>query len=163
MGPRVLLNLETDCPAPSRAGREALTFHSSIPGYAPTPLREAPAVADALNVKRVLVKDESARLGLPSFKILGASWAAYRALCSHLGLDPADVGSVPALRERLTELAVLTLVAATDANPGRAVARMARMLNLDAHILVPSGAAPARIEAIEAEGARVTVVDGSYD
>src|ERR1700694_94351 len=105
--PRVLLNPEAAGPALSRGTRESMCFHSSIPGYAPTPLREAPAVADALNVKRVLVKDESARLALTSFKILGASWAAYRALCSHLGLEPADVGSVPALRERLIELAAL--------------------------------------------------------
>ena len=55
-------------------------YHRSLPGYAPTPLVDARAAAEALGVARVLVKDESSRLGLPSFKILGASWAIHRAL-----------------------------------------------------------------------------------
>jgi diaminopropionate ammonia-lyase len=57
----------------------------------------------------------------------------------------------------------LTLAAATDGNHGRAVARMARLLGFDAHIFVPAGTVMPRIEAIESEGATVTVVDGGYD
>jgi diaminopropionate ammonia-lyase len=40
---------------------------------------------------------------------------------------------------------------------------MAAWLGLDARILVPRGTSPERIEGIESEGARVEVVDGSYD
>jgi diaminopropionate ammonia-lyase len=54
-------------------------------------------------------------------------------------------------------------VAATDGNHGRAVARMARLLDLSATILVPDGIAPARIAGIAAEGAEVMVVPGTYD
>jgi len=36
-------------------------------------------------VAEVWVKDESWRLGLPAFKMLGASYASYRALTSRLG------------------------------------------------------------------------------
>ena len=50
--------------------------HRSLPGYQPTELRSCPVLAAALGVRTVLVKNESERLGLPSFKILGASWAA---------------------------------------------------------------------------------------
>jgi diaminopropionate ammonia-lyase len=57
----------------------------------------------------------------------------------------------------------LTLATATDGNHGRAVARMAALLDLGAHIFVPDGTAQARIEAIAGEGADVTVVDGTYD
>jgi diaminopropionate ammonia-lyase len=57
----------------------------------------------------------------------------------------------------------ITLVAATDGNHGRAVARMAALLDLDASILVPQDMVPARIEALKGEGARVTVVPGNYD
>ncbi len=57
----------------------------------------------------------------------------------------------------------LELVAATDGNHGRAVARVARMSGLGATILVPRGTVAARIAAIESEGATVEVVDGSYD
>jgi diaminopropionate ammonia-lyase len=116
-----------------------------------------------LNVRRVLVKDESTRLGMPSFKILGASWATYRSLCSYLRVDPSAVDGIPDLRNRLAASDPPTLVAATDGNHGHAVARMARILGLDADILLPSDAAPARIDAIRQERASVRVVDGSYD
>ena len=60
--------------APVRDG-EVRAYHASLPGYAPTPLAEVPALAAELGVGRVFVKDESARLGLPAFKVPGASWA----------------------------------------------------------------------------------------
>jgi diaminopropionate ammonia-lyase len=131
-------------PAPPPSG--PLTFHRSLPGYAPTPLVEAPAAARALGVERVLVKDESSRFGLPSFKVLGASWATHRA--------------VAALGERPPHL---TLTCATDGNHGRAVAWMARQLGAGAVVFVPAAMVPARRAAIAAEGARVEVVDGTYD
>jgi diaminopropionate ammonia-lyase len=142
--------------APSR-------FHASMPGYAPTPLRSAARTAQRLGVAEVLVKDESARLGLPSFKMLGASWAVYRALLQRLGLCLGDVPTFAQLDEAMAPLRPLTLSAATDGNHGRAVARVAAMLGLDARIYVPRGTASARIDAIAAEGASVTVVDGNYD
>src|SRR5688500_12691742 len=55
------------------------------------------------------------------------------------------------------------LVAATDGNHGRAVARMARLLGWSATIFVPEGTVEARTSAIEGEGAEVVVVDGTYD
>ena len=54
---------------------EAHAFHQSLPGYSPTPLVPVPELAAELGVGRLLVKDESSRLGLPAFKVLGASWA----------------------------------------------------------------------------------------
>jgi diaminopropionate ammonia-lyase len=134
-----------------------------MPGYAPTALRPAPASARALGVAEVLVKDESARLGLPSFKVLGASWAVYRALLSRLGLSREQVPTLAALREVVAPLRPLSLAAATDGNHGRAVAHMAALLGVDAAIYVPANMVSARIEAIESEGATVTVVQGGYD
>jgi diaminopropionate ammonia-lyase len=67
------------------------------------------------------------------------------------------------LRAKLERLRPLTLVAATDGNHGRAVARAARLLDLGARIFVPWDMAPARREAIIGEGAEVIVVDGTYD
>jgi diaminopropionate ammonia-lyase len=158
----LLVNRRTaPLPAGDQPGPEVLAFHRRLPGYAPTPLRDVPALASACKVGRVLVKDESSRLGLPSFKILGASWATYRALCERLGSQPAGddlsiVGDV-ARTERLR------LVTATDGNHGRAVARMARLLGLGATILVPEGTAAARIAGIESEGAEVRVLGDTYD
>ncbi|MBA2277329.1 MAG: pyridoxal-phosphate dependent enzyme, partial [Chloroflexia bacterium] len=147
--------------APERGA--ALAFHRRLPGYAVTPLHDVPALTRTLGVGQVLVKDESRRLGLPAFKMLGASWAVYRALRERLpdlGDDWADVAE---LRQRVAPLRPLTLAAATDGNHGRAVARMARLIGFDAAIFVPAGTARARIDAIAGEGVIVEVVPGTYD
>lgn len=123
--------------------RTPLAYHRTLPGYAPTRLLDAPALAAALGVARVWVKDESTRLGLPSYKVLGASWAIERLLAEQP--QPA------------------TLVAATDGNHGRAVARSARLRGLGARIYVPQDMVAPRREAIAGEGAEVVVVPGSYD
>jgi diaminopropionate ammonia-lyase len=144
--------------------RSPLQFHRRLPGYEETPLVDAPRLAEALGVGKVLVKDESSRLGLPAFKVLGASWAVYRALEERLG--DGGFGSWESIedpRRRLEPLRPLSLVAATDGNHGRAVARVARLLGLGARIFVPGDMVAARREAIAGEGAEVVVVDGGYD
>ena len=107
---------------PGRASAHEL--HRSMTGYAPTALRELPALAAELGVGRVFVKDESDRLGLPAFKILGASWAVCRAVAQRIGM-PAENITVESLRDglRAADSPQLTIVTATDGNHGRAVAR----------------------------------------
>ena len=146
-----------------RPSRDPLAFHRRLPGYAPTLLVDAPLIADSLGVGRVLVKAETQRLGLPAFKILGASWATYRALTEHIGHDPGQWTTVHELARLLNPLKPFTLATATDGNHGRAVAFMARLLGFEAHVFVPTGTATTRIEAIRSEGANVTIVDGDYD
>jgi diaminopropionate ammonia-lyase len=141
----------------------SLAYHQSWSNYTPTPLRPAPKTAAALGVGTVWVKDESNRLGMPSFKILGASWATHVTLCRHYGLDIADVPGPDALCEHLAGAEPVELVAATDGNHGRAVARMARLLGFTCHILVPADMVAARIAALREEGAKVTVIPGGYD
>lgn len=159
----VFLNPAARTAAVTAPPRAPLGLHRRLPGYAATPLQDAPALAAANGVERVWVKDESSRLGLPAFKLLGASWAAYRAVIARLGRDPEPWASLDELCQTLAPLRPLTLATATDGNHGRAVARMAALLGLDADVYVPKGTATARIAAIEGEGARVTVVDGDYD
>ena len=142
---------------------EVLAFHRRLPGYEPTPLLSVPALAERLGVASLLVKAESSRFGLPAFKMLGASWAVYQALRERLGADPGPWHDVDELAERLSPLRPFTLVAATDGNHGRAVARMARLVGLGARIFVPSGTTDARIAGIAGEGAEVIVVPGNYD
>jgi diaminopropionate ammonia-lyase len=139
---------------------EPRAFHRALPDYSPTPLRELNALAAAVGAERVWLKDESRRLGLPAFKVLGASWAACRTLAERCG-EPALAADLPALRARLG--GGPPLVAATDGNHGRAVARVAAWLGLPARILVPAGTAPARLAAIAGEGAAVEEVAGGYD
>ena len=147
--------------APAAPDPRAARFHRSMPGYAPTALVEAPGAADRLGLAALHVKLETERFGLPSFKILGASWAICRALSLRAGLEPA--ATFDELRAIAVRLDGLTLVTATDGNHGRAVAHMARLLGLDARVLVPEHTAQARIAAIAGEGATVELVRGSYD
>ncbi|WP_445149164.1 pyridoxal-phosphate dependent enzyme [Baekduia sp. Peel2402] len=121
-------------------GADARAFHDGLAGYAPTPVRE-------LEPGRVWMKDESARLGLPAFKVLGASWAVERAL-----REVAAAGET-----------VHTLVAASAGNHGRAVAHVAALRGLAGRIFLPARSAAARRAAIASEGAEVVVVDGGYE
>lgn len=128
--------------------RAVLEFHRSLPEYAPTPLHVCPGLARSLGVGNLYVKDESRRFGLKAFKGLGASWALHRFLedCRAAGAPPPPV-----------------VATATDGNHGRAVAWAARRAGLPATIYIPAASAPARVEAIRGEGARVELVDGTYD
>jgi diaminopropionate ammonia-lyase len=127
-------------PSPSA---DAAEFHAALDGYEPTPFRELPALAEEFGIAAVALKDESTRLGLPAFKVLGASWAVERALREHPETH--------------------TLVAASAGNHGRAVAHVAAQRDLAARIYLPERASPARREAISGEGADVVVVDGTYE
>ena len=140
---RALINERRRAETVPPPATEASHFHLGLEDYRPTPLRELAAVAAELGVTSVAVKDESQRLGLPAFKILGASWATEQA-----------VRAQPQTH---------TLVAASAGNHGRAVARVAASRGLACRIFLPVRAAPARVAAIAAEGAEVVVVDGDYE
>jgi diaminopropionate ammonia-lyase len=154
-------NARDGVPRGARDAR-ATRFHMTVPGYAPTRLARAPLTAAALGLEQLFVKLEVERFGLPSFKVLGASWATCRALSARAGLDEpvATFGRLQSLAEQLGDV---MLVAATDGNHGRAVARMARLLGLRAKIVVPENIAMARVAALGSEGAEVEIVHGDYD
>lgn len=119
-------------------------FHESLPEYSPTPLVQLEALASKLGLGSILIKDESYRFGLNSFKVLGACYAIHRVY------DSGRRGH-------------RTLSAATEGNHGLAVAWMARRMGLEAVIYVPGHASPARLEAIRREGASIVTVEGSYE
>jgi diaminopropionate ammonia-lyase len=134
----------------------APSFHAELPGYRPTELTELPALADELGVGRVLVKDESTRMGLGAFKVLGASWAIARLLSENGRVTLGELRRAAAAHP-------VELVTATDGNHGRAVAWMARLLGLEARVFVPRVVSERARAAIAAEGATVTVGGDSYD
>jgi len=143
--------------------KQTWNFHKRQPGYAPTPLVEAPQLARQMGVGNIWIKDETRRFDMPSFKILGTSWAVYRALLSRMGTKVESWETFDDLARIFAPLRPLTLVAATDGNHGRAVAHMAALLGFHSHIFVPCGMAESRINAIKNEGAKVTTVNGTYD
>lgn len=122
---------------------EAYAFHRSLPEYQPTPLLELPALAKHFGVANIYIKDESQRFGLNAFKGLGASYAVHCLLQKQPQLE--------------------TFCTATDGNHGRAVAWSARRAQKKSVVYVPRDTTPARIAAIEQEGAAVVKIEGDYD
>jgi diaminopropionate ammonia-lyase len=134
-------------------------FYSSLPDFAPTPLIPLDDLAQELGIKKVLVKAETSRLGLPSFKLLGASWAVRQAIINRGRLPPSV--SLEDLRSAAKDV---RLVAATDGNHGRAVARMGNLLGIKGtKIFVPKSLDETAKHSIASEGADIIVVDGDYD
>lgn len=120
-------------------------FFRARPQIAPTSLHDLPGLARALGIGRLLIKDESTRLGLNAFKGVGVLYAVTR--MREQGRLPADA----------------TLVCATQGNHGRAVAHVARTLGLRARVYVPANAVPVRVDALRSEGAEVVRDAGRYD
>ncbi|MEJ7721101.1 MAG: hypothetical protein WKF58_11910 [Ilumatobacteraceae bacterium] len=112
-----------------------------------------------LGVADVLVKDEYERFGLPAFKMLGASWATYRALEAHRRAVRSSTGTRSrTCASRVAELGPLTLATATDGNHGRAVARDGGTARPRLRgSAFPNDTVAARIDAIAGEGAEVTI------
>ncbi len=124
---------------------EQRAFFAARPELTATPLRSLPGLARRLGIGELLVKDETTRFGLNAFKAAGATFA------------------VATLRERGEIRPGATLVCASEGNHGRAVARAAREAGCSARVYVADTVAPARIEAIRAEGATVVRIGHTYD
>jgi diaminopropionate ammonia-lyase len=140
-----------------------IAFHRTMPGYAPTPVIELPQLAERSRVGRIAVKNEQERLGLPSFKILGSSWAMHERVKRIAGASADALIPFPGLRARIQDLGRPTLCTASDGNHGRAVAALAEALGCGCVVFLPADSATSRIHAIESHGAVVELVDGSYD
>ena len=125
--------------------RQVRDFFEARPRLAPTPARQLPALARALGVDRVTIKDETSRFGLNSFKLLGAHFA------------------IETLRAEGSLRGGHTVACASEGNHGRAVARAAREAGCKVRVYMAADAASARVDAIAGEGAVVVRVDGSYD
>jgi threonine dehydratase len=128
-----------DEPAPVRPDVEhALRrIRSHVP---PTPLVFHPGLTSLLQ-RPVWLKLESLQI-TGSFKVRGAANRL-------LALSSSE-------RRR-------GVVACSSGNHARAVAHMARRIGTDALLFVPDWVDPGKLEAMEAEGARVVRVEGGYD
>jgi diaminopropionate ammonia-lyase len=138
---------------------------TSWPGYKPTPLRRLSKLAGAIGIADILYKDEGERFGIGSFKALGGAYAVLRLLQRHvLGSKQAT----PAARElaagRYNEVThSVTVTCATDGNHGRSIAWGARTFGCRCVIYLPETVSDGRRRAIEAFGAEVRAVSGSFD
>lgn len=149
---------------PVEVARVARKFHRQIPGFQMTPLRSLPNLSQMLGVGGLWVKDESVRLELNSFKVLGGSFAVYRFMQEKLQLPDSEMSY-----EYLTsddakkKLGEITFASATDGNHGRGIAWAASKLGHKCVIYVHSDTSIPRINAIKSYGATVKVIEGTYD
>ncbi len=105
-----------------------------------TPVYDLPELAETAGCSQLLVKDES-RNPTASFKDRASAVVVAHAL---------SVG-------------IRTIVTASSGNAGAALAGMAAATGLEAIIFVPKTAPPAKVAQLLVFGARVFLVDGTYD
>ncbi len=149
-------------PADADAARAEI---ASWPDTRPTPLVALPGLARTLGLNRLWCKDEGQRFGLGSFKALGGAYAVYRLLADKVerrtGRRPASAELVAGAHRDI--VAGATVATATDGNHGRSVAWGACLFGCRAVIYMHAGVSEGRVRAVEAFGARVVRVPGTYD
>ncbi len=145
-------------------GRKVNQLHRAILGGRMSPLKSLDNLSTLLGLGNIWVKDESQRLTLNSFKVLGGSYAIYSLLKERLGIDDQrEFFAALEDPETVGRLKEITFAAATDGNHGRGVAWAAARLGCPSVIYVHEGTSPARIQAIESYGAKVSIIKGTYD
>jgi diaminopropionate ammonia-lyase len=149
----------------SEQSQAALSRISTWPSYGVTPLLRLPRAAKRMGIAELLCKDEGARLGLESFKALGAVYASVAILSDWLarrtGMAVGDAELLSGGYRHLLKDVVLT--SATDGNHGFSLAYAARSMGCRARIFIPHGVSPGRADALRRQGAEVVRIDGIYE
>lgn len=127
-----------------------------------TPLHSLPDLANELGVAAVLVKDESMRSVLGSFKALGAPIALVRLILRTFPeqhFEPRDL-----LEGKYADaVADFTVISATDGNHGKGLAAAAQSIGCRCVIVLHANVSVEREEAIAAYGAQIVRITGNYD
>lgn len=134
----------SDVPWPSQDAAAALTLLARCPSAAKTPLLDNTDMAARCNVAQVLLKDERNRMGLGSFKALGA---AYVIACD------AEAGHA----------AGRTYVTASAGNHGLSVAAGAAAFGANAVIYLSKPVPGAFADRLIAHGAQVVWAGDTYE
>lgn len=121
-----------------------------------TSLIDLPWLAERCGVAKIWAKLENER-PLGNFKSLGGTHAALWALARATGHE-----DVPTFLARLP-MPLPTVICASDGNHGLAVAAAARRVGAPARIYLPAAVGGARAARIEAMGATIIRIEGTYD
>ena len=133
--------LIADCPMPSVDSEAVASRLSRCPAHAETPLIDATGLAKDEGVAALWLKDERGRMGLGSFKALGAAYVIAR---------DAEAGSLEGV----------TYVTASAGNHGMSLAAGAEAFGATARIYLDANVPESFADRLRARGA-VVVRDGS--
>ncbi|MAS08324.1 MAG: diaminopropionate ammonia-lyase [Ahrensia sp.] len=132
----------------------ARALFSKCPAAERTPLRAALTLAEEIGVGRIDLKDERNRMGLGSFKALGAAYAIAK-----MAMVRAS-GDAVAARNALHDT---TFVCASAGNHGLSVAAGARLFGAKAVIYIAETVPEGFAARLEAKGATVIREGADYD
>ncbi|SOE12602.1 diaminopropionate ammonia-lyase [Hoeflea halophila] len=137
-------------PMPGADAKAVAALLTQCPAHAPTPLLECPDLAAEAGVARLSIKDERGRMGLGSFKALGAAYAIAR--------EAAAVGGdlSRALRGR-------TYATASAGNHGMSVAAGARIFGAAAVVYLSEAVPEGFARRLAAKGAQVVRAGADYE
>ncbi|MEX2629177.1 MAG: pyridoxal-phosphate dependent enzyme [Tistlia sp.] len=138
---------------------EPLALLARCPAAAPTPLRALPALARTLEVASLHVKDESGRMGLGSFKALGATYVLAREAARRLDRPgrPAEAAAMAVALEGCV------YCCASAGNHGLSVATGARLFGAGAVIFLAEAVPEAFARRLRAAGAEVRRAGADYE
>jgi len=143
---------------------KAKVFVQTEKEYNVTPLVSLDCLAHKFGVKKIYVKDESKRMGLNAFKVVGVLYSVARLICKKFDLDIGKITFEDLMETELNnKIKELVFIAATDGNHGKGLAWVSSKLGCKCNIYMPKNTTSARVEAIEEFGATVIVTDENYD
>jgi len=140
-----------DIPVPSVDADAVAALLAQCPVHAPTPLVMSPDLARQAGVRALWVKDERGRMGLGSFKALGA---AYVIACDAAATGAADMK---------TALNGTVYVTASAGNHGMSVAAGARVFGARAVIYLARTVPASFADRLREKGAEVVVEGDDYE
>lgn len=143
--------LGAEVPFPSVEADRPLKLLSRCPAAAETPLSSAPGLAAVAGIGALWLKDERGRMGLGSFKALGAAYV--------IASDAAASGA-----EDLSKaLSGVTYATASAGNHGLSVAAGARVFGAASAIFIAETVPESFAERLEAKGATVIREGADYE
>lgn len=138
-----------DWPRPQDDAAPVAALLARCPKHGQTPLHKVPDLAQACGVADLFIKDESGRMGLGSFKALGAAYAIARDACATGTEPPSAAGR--------------TYVTASAGNHGLSVAAGAAVFGAQAVIYLADTVPEAFAARLRAKGAQVVRAGATYE
>lgn len=148
-----VLEMPADVPFPSIEAATPANLLSHCPAYVKTPLTPLHDLAQDAGIARAYFKDETERMGLGSFKALGAAYV--------IAHEAAQKGDVTA--DMSQALKGRSYVTASAGNHGLSVAAGARIFGAKAIIYLSETVPAAFADRLRAKGAEVRIEGADYE